>query len=200
MKSYTIVKTGGKIDWDSIPVMKIDHKQWEVPTEITAQSQICWDEEGFHVRLRAYEKNIRAKHKGTLSMVCEDSCLEFFIRPLEDSLRYFNSEWNPNTALYLGFGTGMDDLTRLIVSDKKAIFAPKAEYTADGWQITFRVPFSYINIFLPEFKPATGTKLFGNCYKCGDLTESVHYLTWNALPAEPMTFHNPAFYGQWIMG
>lgn len=126
MRSYVLKKVTSAPDWDTIDALPIDNLQWtNPPVDIRAQGQLCWDEAAIYVRLRAWETEIRAEHSGLLQSVCEDSCLEFFLRPTDD-LRYFNFEFNPNCALYLGYGTNVTELTRLIVADEPALFQPKA--------------------------------------------------------------------------
>lgn len=200
MRSYVLKKINGTPDWSAVEVMPIDNLHWtEPPAPASAQAQLCWDEEAIYVHLSAQEANIRAEHTGLLDSVCEDSCLEFFLRPTE-SLSYFNFEFNPNCALYLGFGPNMPELTRLIVQDQQAIFDPHANRTADGWEIFYHVPFAFVNRFFPDFRPAVGTKMYGNCYKCGDLTEKPHYLAWNPMDPEVAQFHVPQRFGCLILG
>lgn len=200
MRSYVLKKTGESPDWRTIDALQIDNLQWtEPPLDIRAQAQLCWDEDGIYVRLRAWETEIRAQHRSPMQSVCEDSCLEFFLRPTED-LRYFNFEFNPNCALYLGFGENMPALTRLAVQDETEIFRPRAEYLPDGWQIVYRVPFFFIRRFFPDFTPQIGLAMYGNFYKCGDLTKKAHYLSWNPMRCETPQFHRPQDFGRLILG
>lgn len=200
MRSYVLKKVTKAPDWSEIEALPIDTLHWtQPPLDIRAQAQLCWDEEKIHVRLRAWETEIRAQHRGLLQQVCEDSCLEFFLRPTDD-LRYFNFEFNPNCALYLGFGPNMPELTRLIVQDEDALFHPRAAILPDGWQIEYSVPFSFIQRFFPDFMPKTGLQLYANFYKCGDLTKKPHYLAWNPIRSEEPQFHRPQDFGQLILG
>ncbi len=199
MRSYTITKISGTPDWNAVPVMPIDNLLWTESCEVQAQGQLCWDENAIYVRLAAKETQIRAENRGRLDEVCEDSCLEFFLQPTEDG-RYFNFEFNPNCALYLGIGTSISDLVRLVVRDQQELFAPKAQYTKDGWEITYEVPFSFIRRFFPDFEPKTGLQMRGNCYKCGDLTPNPHFLAWSPMSGDTPRFHHSPDYGALILG
>ena len=148
MRSYTAKKVQGAPDWDTIPVMSIDNHQWEAPVDITAQAQICWDDEALYIRQEAKEANVRAQQEGPLAMPCVDSCLEFFFRPAE-RMDYFNFEWNPKCALYLGYGTAEAGLIRLLVQDVNTTFAPKVQILEDGWVLTYQIPFAFIRQFFP---------------------------------------------------
>ena len=98
----------------------MDNYQWCEQLDIKMKSQICYDENGLYVHLRAWEKDIRAEGTELLSRVCEDSCMEFFFTPGDDE-RYFNLEINPNGQMYIGFGHNMDDLIRLALQDEQGL-------------------------------------------------------------------------------
>ena len=198
MKTYTMKKVNGIPDWNTIAPLSIDTLLWTQESDIRAQAQLCWSDTAIHVRLMAKESHIRAEYTGLMASVCEDSCLEFFFCPTEDS-RYFNFEFNSNCALFLGIGTGDADLVRLIVQDQNAVFAPNTQRTADGWEITYQIPFTFIRQFFPSFTPRENLQLRGNCYKCGDLTENPHFFAWNPI-ATGTTFHCPQYFGQLILG
>lgn len=182
------------LDWTTIPVAPIDIHLQEEAVDIAATAQLCYDEEAIFVRLAAKEANIRAEYTGVLDAPCKDSCLEFFFCPIYDDNRYFNIEYNPNCCIYLGIGTGIHDLIRL-VPEADIPFSPKAIRTEDGWEITYQVPFEFVRRFFPDFAPISGTKIRGNFYKCGDLTVQPHYLCWNKITSKPVSFHRPCDYG-----
>lgn len=194
MKSYTITKKPETLKWTTIPVAPIDIHLQEETVDIAATAQLCYDEEAIYVRLTAKEANIRAEYTGTLDAPCEDSCLEFFFCPNYDDDRYFNIEYNPNCCIYLGMGTGVHNLIR-IVPGAAIPFSPEAVRTEDGWEITYQVPFEFIRRFFPDFAPVSGTKMRGNFYKCGDKTIQKHYLCWNMITSTPVSFHRPCDYG-----
>ena len=127
MRQYTIKKVTGDIDWANVPALDVDNYLWCEPLDIKMKSQICYSEEGLHVHLRAWEKDIRAELTEPMSMVCEDSCMEFFFRPMEGDLRYFNLEINPNGQMYIGFGPNMPKLVRLALQEEELLSAEKME-------------------------------------------------------------------------
>lgn len=199
MRTYTMKKVQGRPNWKQIPVMPIDNLLWTDSIDVSAQAQICWDEEALYVRMVAVEPHIRAKENGPLASVCRDSCLEFFFRPSE-RLDYFNIEINPNKAIYLGFATGGHNLIRLISSSVKKQMNIRVFMTKKGWTLSYRVPFSFIQRFFPDFKAEEGGKIYGNCYKCGDKTVKEHYLAWNPIVNDDPAFHMPEQFGNLIFG
>lgn len=199
MRTYTMKKIQGAPDWSKIPVMPIDSLLWTDSNDVSAQAQICWDEEALYLRMEAVEPHIRMEENGPLAEVCNDSCLEFFFRPTE-RLDYFNIELNPNKAIYLGFGTNVRDLIRLQVRKVQELMNIQTELTEKGWVLTYQVPFSFVRRFFPEFKAEEGKKVYGNTYKCGDLTAKEHYLAWNPIQNEEPAFHIPEQFGCLIFG
>ena len=198
MRVYTIKKIEGVPDWNTVPIMPIDNLLWTDSTDVSAQAQVCYDAENLYLREEAVEPHIRMEETGALAEVYNDSCLEFFLRPTE-RMDYLNFEVNPNCALWLGFGTNVDNLIRLL-PEEKDLFDFKVEFTAGGWVLTYRIPFSFIRRFFPEFEAKAGTKMYANAHKCGDMTEKCHFLAWNPVVSEEPLFHCPQDFGIVILG
>ena len=196
MKSYTLKKIVGAPNWEKIPTLQIDTAY--KPTNIRAWAQLCWDDTCIHVHLQAEEEDIRNTLTGPLDEICTDSCLEFFIRPTE-ALSYFNIEFNLNCAVYLGYGTDRYNLVRLIPHDHRELLKPVANTTQGGWEITYQIPFTFIQQFLPAFDPKEGYQFYGNCYKCGDEAVQPHHLSWSPIEGK-LDFHTPQFFGRLILG
>ena len=190
MNEYTIVR---RTDWANVPTLKMESHLFPSKADVTAQAQLCYDEEALYVRLGAKEKNIRREHTEPLAEICEDSCLEFFFCPMEGDDRYFNIEFNANGNAYLGFGTGLPTLHRLI--PEQQFIKPRVSFTEDGWTLEYAIPYRFIQVFFPGFSPAPGKTIRANCYKCGDLTELPHWLCWNPVPEAVATFHCPQHFG-----
>lgn len=197
MREYTIVRKGEQLNWDNVPSLPIDSKL-NTPEDlpITAKAQLCYDDEALYVRLSAVEADIRAEHTGLLDEICEDSCLEFFFSPMGcvGDKRYFNLECNPNGAMYLGFGSSISTLMRLIHEDP--CIEPKGQRTADGWEVSYTITHEFVRRFFPNYAPGTGVSIRANCFKCGDKTPQKHYLSWNPVVKLPRaSFHNPELFG-----
>lgn len=196
MKQYTVLYRK-EADWEDVPYAEIS--EGESAPGVSAKAQLLWNEEGFFVRLKAAEPSIRAEEQGPLGMPCEDSCLEFFFAPCPPDLRYFNLEFNPNACRYVGFGSCIADLVRLIPDDPRDLFEPEVLRTEDGWEIRYKVPFSFVRRFFPDFQPEAGMRLRANFYKCGDLTVHPHFLSWNPITVVPVSFHRPEDFGEIIL-
>ena len=195
MKQYTItpVHTGSPV-WTEVPVLEVDNVQWLPDVGVRMQQQVCYDAEYLYVRQQAWEQNLRAERTGFLQQVCEDSCMEFFFAPGKDD-RYFNMEINPNGCIHLGFGPGRHGRVQVVPKQMEQLFDVKAERSEDGWTLTYRIPLSFLRLFFPECHFAPGVTLRANCYKCGDLTDHPHYVTWNPVQSENPDYHRPQDFG-----
>ena len=199
MKTYTVKKVQAAPNWETVPVMPIDTVCWDMGADISAQAQICWDENNLYLKLQAREAEIRMEETGETASPCEDSCLEFFFRPT-DAMDYFNVEFNPNAALWLGYGSKDAYLIRLLVPDLDQAFKPEVTFTDDGWSVTYQIPFFFIRRFFPDFAPVEGSRMWANAYKCGDKTSVPHYFSWNPMSSETPAFHRPQDFGCVIFG
>lgn len=193
MREYTIIRKPDPFDWSAVPKLYIDNLQWTDPVQISAEGALCYDDTGLYVRLTAAEPNIRAEYTGLLDAPCEDSCLEFFFSPVEGDKRYFNIELNPKGCIYLGFGSNRYNLMRLIANSDP--FSVEPVLIPGGWMVTYHIPWSFIQLFFPDFNADSGVTMRGNFYKCGNLTLHRHYLTWNPVTLENADFHRPEFFG-----
>lgn len=199
MRTYTITKVSGTPDWSKIKALDVDNYQWCETLDIRMKSQICYDETGIYVHLRAWEKDIRAELTAPLSMVCEDSCMEFFFRPVAEDMRYFNLEINPNGQMFIGFGYNAEDFVRLAPEGEDDFLEKRWNYTEDGWEVFYKIPISLIQIFFPGYQLQSGMTIYANSYKCGDETVKPHFISWNFVDVPEPSFHQPAHFGQMIL-
>lgn len=196
MKTYQINKF---TNWNDIPILNIDVPYLETPSDITASAQISWNENSLLIHLSTRELQTRAEERGELAAPCKDSCLEFFICPMQDDNRYLNIEFNSLGTLFLGIGSSVDTLTRLILPEgHESTFEPEINKYNDGWEIFYKLPFGFICRFFPDFEAKEGKTVRANCYKCADLSEPPHYLSWSEVDRERFTFHRPEKFGTMI--
>lgn len=193
MREYTIVRKGQELNWENVPRLEIDQLLWTEQSDIVAGAQLCYDDTAIYVHLYAKEAHIRAEHRSIIGSPCEDSCLEFFFSPYNGDERYFNIEFNPNCCMYLGLGTNVETLVRLLPKD--GVFQPHANRTDDGWEVFYSIPLSFIRHFFPKFSLQSGVDIRANCFKCGDLTVNPHFFSWNPVKCETPAFHRPCDFG-----
>lgn len=198
MREYTIVKTNGVPEWSTVPVQAVDTILWEPDCGIRMTQQLCYDETALYVRQQAWESAIRAEYSAPLSPVHEDSCMEFFFALGADD-RYFNFEINPNACMELGFGPDRKNRVRLCHKAEQETFRLCCVRTSGGWAAEYRLPLDFFRLFYPDFRLVPGVRFRGNCYKCGDRTERLHFLAWNPVNTHSPDFHRPEFFGKLIL-
>ncbi len=150
-------------------------------------------DKGFLFRLRAMETNPRITYLEPGGEICEDSCLEIFLNfAPQKTDSYINFEMNAAGA-YL-FGTGKDRYERKDL-DCPVMPTVKAEVTEEEWSVTLFIPNETIFHEYGEIDFVPGYTFTGNAFKCGDLTDEPHYLTWAPMQRDAMDFHRPDRFG-----
>lgn len=191
MKEYTIKRF--KNDWDLVDYLDVDNILWTDDYGIRMKAQIAYDDDKFYVHMIAKEKNIRNEITDKLGSVCRDSCMEFYFQPANEK-RYFHFEINYNCVFYIGIMTERKNDTRLIRKDM-SIFNARTSKTEDGWQVNYEIPFDFLRVFVPDFRPKSGDYLRGNVYKCGDDCVDSHWMSWNKVETQTPDFCREEYFG-----
>ena len=196
MRSYTIKRFQNKPDWPNVPVLPIDTAYLQTPSDVQAYAQIGYTADALLLHLWIDVAQVRAVETGPIGMPCKDSCLEFFFQPVNGDPRYINVEFNPNGCVYLGIGTCIQDLIRMLPENGiQAIFDPQIQQTQSGWEIYYRIPYGFVRRLFPAFTIAPGHTIHANCFACSDLSQPHYYLSWNPITAAPFTFHHSSCFG-----
>lgn len=147
------------------------------------------------------EEFVKAEKSETNQMVCEDSCVEFFVSPADDGI-YYNIEFNPIGTCLTGSGTGRKDSNRLpadvidLIRRKGSLGTFPFSERKGGifWTITVAIPYEVF--FRHPIKTLKGKTFRANFYKCGDFLTQPHYVTWSPVGTENPDFHRPEFFGK----
>lgn len=153
---------------------------------------IRFDVEGADLRATAMQDN---------GASWEDSCCELFISP--DGKEYFNIETTCIGSVLMAHGTSRHGREKLPADQvakviRRSSLPHKAVEITGGthrWQISVLVPFSLLGMD-PDNLPE---RVRGNIYKCGDLTATPHFLSWNPIGTEHPDFHCPEYFGEFIL-
>ena len=146
------------------------------------------------------ENYFKAEKTDTNQMVCEDSCVEFFVSPEDDGI-YYNMEFNAIGTCLLGTGTDrasskrvqpeiISKIRRLTTAGNVPFKEKKGKY---AWSITIAIPFEVF--FHHTVKDLKGKIFRANFYKCGDKLTVPHYVTWNPVGTENPDYHQPEHFG-----
>ena len=154
MLSYNFSKSDGLPNWEETEKIQIDKLLWTTDTDIKAYAQLFCGTDRLFVHLHADEKPIRTEGEGLLDEPCLDSCLEFFLSPVDKDMRYINIEMNPNFCLYFSIGTGNSDLVKILLPGGAQALNANCRRKSDFWDLYYELSFSLIRLFfncLPNF-------------------------------------------------
>jgi len=184
-----------------IEPLKIETINWEAfPYLPEVSVQIAYNDDELFLQYKVSEQSVKAVVNESNGRVWTDSCVEFFLSP-EGNDFYYNLEMNCIGTALLGFRKKGEPTThasadqiatiRRISSLGNIPFAEQKKQTE--WQITVAVPWTVF--FRHNLKPASGTKMRGNFYKCGDELSVPHFVSWTKIKTDKPAFHMPEFFG-----
>ena len=119
---------------------------------------------------------------------------------MEGDERYFNIEVNPAGCCYFGIGTSIETLVRLLPEHDRDPLEIRVEENGNDWSVTYRVPLAFIRRFFPECVLEPGRKIRMNLFHCGDETVLPHFLAWNPIGGKKISYHQPAYFGEAVLG
>ena len=128
------------------------------------------------------------------SNVHRDSCVEFFMKRVNDST-YMNFEFNC---------IGTCDAARRLSRTEKSSLTPQEYESIKRYTTLERRPFKEktgiyeweLLVAIPLTLMGLDSKILGNFYKCADDTEYPHFASWNPIDLPQPDFHCPQFFGE----
>ena len=189
------------IDWNMIPVARIDTYKWLDGYTPEAAAQLVYVEgECFILRMTCAEREPKAVYRNYNEPVYTDSCMEFFCDWLGDG-RYVNMEMNSLGTLLSCIGPDRHARTPVADLSDGEIFPVKGEVCEGHWQVTAKIPTALLcKILGVDAIPFDkGYTFRGNFYKCGDETAIPHYGMWNPVCTEKADFHRPEYFGTLVI-
>lgn len=183
---------------DSYPVSTINWAGFDYKPDV--RFKIARSKDELLIKYYVREDYLKAEKTRDNEMVCEDSCVEFFISPRNDGF-YYNFEFNAIGTCYLGSGTGRSDTAPV----KDDIVSRVRRYSSVGempfaeikgkhdWELTVGIPLGLI--FGGDQGEILGKRVKANFYKCGDKLSRPHFLSWSSIESAEPDFHRPEFFG-----
>lgn len=143
--------------------------------------------------LKCYEDSPRAVCVNRDDPVYTDSCLEFFVAPIDGRDEYINVEMNSKAAFLCEFGKGKYD-RRFVntLTDKSPIVEAFNGEDGNGpfWGVRATLTKDFI-CSLYKIDDFCYANVKANFYKCGDACEIPHYIAFSPVTTLPPGFHNP---------
>ena len=176
----------------------INWKDYNYKPEVTFS--IGYTDNELLLKYYVYETYFKAEKTETNQMVCEDSCVEFFVSPVDDGI-YYNIEFNGIGTCLMGTGTSRENSTRakpeIIAKIRRKTSVgnkPVAQREGDfSWTLIAAIPFTVF--FHHKVKELKGKVFKANFYKCGDKLKVPHYVTWNPVGTPKPDYHQPEYFG-----
>ncbi|MDR1409377.1 MAG: hypothetical protein LBJ12_03725 [Oscillospiraceae bacterium] len=187
----------------------VESWHWESAERFRPKTQFkVWAvrDDAIYVQMWSCEQKPRQRYTKRDQPVYEDSCLEVFLQPSLDDMRYLNFEANPLGSLWSAVGEGREG--RIFLKKRtKCQFGVVClsdiscfDFNNGGWGIEFLIPIELLrDVFGQNYTFYDGMRMRGNFYKCGDKTKIPHWGAWNSVTTNPPGFHNPACFGEIIL-
>lgn len=186
--------------WLSLEEAKLESNPWlhlDSNYMPKCAARVGWNKNGIHVLMYADEPVIRAQETTIGGNICQDSCLEFFLSPNADRLKYINCEANPIAVMHIGLGGGR--YGRNVFSAIPVGFNPvSSEHRGRWWAVSYTIPTDFLQEHF-GFVPQSGAHVRGNFYKCGDRERHVHHLLFHSYDIEKPDYHRPELFADMIL-
>lgn len=187
---------------NQVPFQSVECVNWkEYPYRPLMEFRVAHTGDCILIHYRVTEDSVRAVAPHDNGRVWEDSCAEFFMQPDEESGMYYNFECNCAGTLLVEYGKpGEREHAPLNVVksvDRWASLgrAPFQERVGKySWELALVIPVSAL--FHDDIVSLDGKEMRANFYKCGDLLQTPHFLSWNAIDLPTPCFHCPPFFGK----
>jgi hypothetical protein len=174
----------------------------------TTEARIVFSHEGLHLIFRVQDQYVRCVQTALNGPVCTDSCVEFFVQPLEQK-GYLNFELNCGGTLHASYiadptrtDSGFADCSLLSEADAArvdifhsmpSVVEPELR-DPTTWVNQIFIPFALFSNCVGELGPIRGQTWRANFYKCGDKTSHPHWAAWS--PVRELNFHDPECFGE----
>ncbi len=199
----SLAEASSVVDRDGVQTY-IDVINWdEFPTAPPTRLSAAHDGKKLYLHFHVDGDRLLARHGEEQSAVCDDSCVEAFLKPA-GSERYLNLEFNcigvPNAARRLSrevFESLTPSETARIERIGTYIGHPCfAEGEKEGsWDICYALPFDILGI-----KTDKGSvEMTGNFYSCSSGASQEYYLSWNPIIAPKPDYHRPECFGRIVL-
>jgi hypothetical protein len=185
-----------KASWSGITSNKIEVLNWGTfPYKPKVSFQLAHNRHSLFINFKVEEKyGVRAVCGQDQEPVYQDSCVEFFIQSKDG--RYHNFEFNSQGVLLSASGKNRTDrISRGQEELGQVMRISSGVMNNEGvniWSLIVGIPFAILGLSSKESYPV-------NFYKCGDLTEEKHFLSWSPIDTEKPNFHCPEYFGQLVL-
>ncbi|MCK9182035.1 MAG: carbohydrate-binding family 9-like protein [Fibrobacteraceae bacterium] len=124
----------------------------------------------------------------------EESCVEVFVKALDNSEDYLNFEFTSRGYCFAARGKNRWQRKELLASQYSRILRSANEIINDGKYVSWNLHVSIPSFILGKNSTLDGVEIFGNLYKCADKSRRPHYLSLFPICTPKPDFHQPRFF------
>ena len=184
------------------PIACVNWKEYPYQPDVKFRAAHTGDAILLHYQVT--ESSVRAVATADDGRVWEDACVEFFLSP-ESNDFYYNFECNCAAKLLLHGGPAggerpgaTEDVLKSVKRWASLGTEPFEERVGEcSWEVALVIPASAI--FRHEIADLNGKAMRANFYKCGDLLQTPHFLSWSPIDLPQPKFHCPEFFGEIVL-
>jgi hypothetical protein len=189
--------------WNYANELIINNWPWHKETYPTPKVSVklLYSYKNLFIKFNVSENYTKAIHTEYQDMVCQDSCVEFFVTC--DNKEYFNFEISAIGTLLLYLGKDRNTRIPIAKSDASEIqiitSLPKGiklqTTSMQEYTVAYSIPFTLFAKYSKVPFPTNKTCWKANFYKCGDLTPEPSWGCWAQINTKSPDFHCPEFFG-----
>ena len=178
----------------------VDEVPWKdnYPYRPLALATLAHDSEYIYASFLVRSKSIKAIHLEDQKAVCDDSCMEFFIKPEPDG-EYFNFEFNCLGTMNASHRESRTVSTRLTAEQGATVLRfpamPRESFEERQglatWELLVKIPLVLMGIGKEDFPKA----MRGNLYACASGMKEPYYLSYFPISAPKPNYHLQEFFG-----
>ena len=192
--------------WQQCKVLEIQNQVGKDPKfRPLAEAKVMYNEENILVIFRVKDRFIRCVTQDINGPVWDDSCVEFFFSPDQNSPnKYFNLEVNCGGTALMHYNTVPRKEFKVIQPDEirlieiahslPQIIDPESPDSVT-WTVAYAIPFSLLEKYAHVTRPKKGVSWRANFYKIADKTSNQHYFSWSTIENGIVDYHQPQFFG-----
>ncbi len=170
-----------------------------------AEAKVMYNEEGILVIFKVKDRFVRCVTHEVNGPVWDDSCVEFFFSPDQNSPdKYFNLEVNCGGTALMHYNTvprkefkviQSEDVQRIEITHTLPKIIDPESPDSVTWTVTYAIPFSLLEKYAHVTRPKKGVSWRANFYKIADKTSNQHYISWSPIENGVADYHQPQFFG-----
>ena len=192
--------------WQSANELKVDYRFDRGGTyKPDVSIRMLYDDQRICGMFQVKDQYVIARARHNQDMVCRDSCVEFFVKPV-NAERYFNFEINcgGTILLYHIKNIGAKEFDLVPEADLATIerfhtmpkFIDEEITEPVTWYLGFGIPISFFEKYSGINPELAGQHWTANFTKCADYCSNPAWLSWQQF--EKCSFHQPDKFGNLI--